>query len=55
MTSIIDGKRTIGMASPRSGSKMKSTPAEHYGYGGAASDNGAVISHIDHFDESKHG
>ena len=55
MTSTIAGQRTIGIASPRSGSKVKNAKTDHYGYGGAASDNGAVISHIDQFDESKYG
>ena len=52
MSSTIAGKQTLGVASPRSIKKR----AEYYGqFGGAASDNGAVISRIEKFEESKYG
>jgi len=56
MSSTIAGKQTLGVASPRSASKKKShAKAEYYNnYGGAASDNGAVISRIEKFEESKY-
>lgn len=64
MSSTIAGKQTLGVASPRS-NKKRSQNADHQermqdykgyaGYGGAASDNGAVISRIEKFEESNYG
>jgi|TARA_B110001450_G_C17629085_1_gene484481 uncharacterized protein (DUF2252 family) len=55
MSSTIAGKQTLGVASPRS-NKKKNKQVEYYGnYGGAASDNGAVVSRIEKFEESKYG
>lgn len=53
MSSTIAGKQTLGIASPRSAKKKIQQP-EYYGYGGAASDNGAALSKIEKFEESKY-